>query len=364
MKLLDFGPIAAFLGRGRASITIPSMDGAFRPNDFLEKARVVAEHPGADCLAIANGRLLLSAGDSVYAVGAENSDPVARFEDSVTALEASGDLIAVGLASGGVRIIGGKQEDRVFTEITGRAISCPTALSFQGNSLVVANGSSQTKAEDWSRDLLERNASGEVLSIDLESGAEAVLGSHLAYANGLTETASGQIAVSQSWNHCISVLDQQKTIASVCQNLPGYPSRISRAPDGGYWLAIFGMRTQLIEFILREDGYRNQMLETVPPEYWVAPSLTSREHFMDPLQQGGVKQLGIKKPWAPPRSYGLAVKLDADFNPKFSVHSRAGGQCHGVTSAVEIDGTLYVASRGAGQVRAVDLAVVEQETVR
>ncbi|MCF8467464.1 MAG: hypothetical protein K9G33_08700 [Sneathiella sp.] len=364
MKLFDFGPIATFLGRGSASITVPTMDGAFRPNDFLEKAPVIASHPGADALAAANGRLYLSAGDSVYEIGENASGPAARFDDTVTALAVSGDMMAVGLANGGVCVTGGQPDKRIIAEIAGRRINCPTALYFQGRRLIVANGSDRNQANDWSRDLLERNSCGEVLSIDLQGGEEKILASRLAYANGLAETSSGQIAVSQSWRHCISVLDKEKDTVSACQNLPGYPSRISRAPDGGYWLAIFGMRTQLIEFILREDSYRQQMLETVRPEYWVAPSLTSREHFMDPLQQGGVKQLGIKKPWAPPRSYGLAVKLDADFNPKFSVHSRAGGQCHGVTSAVEIDGTLYVASRGAGQVRAVDLAAVEQETVR
>ncbi|MDF2367969.1 hypothetical protein [Sneathiella sp.] len=364
MKLFDFGPIAKYLGRGEASITVPMLDGAFRPNDFLEKAQVVAEHPGADCLAVDKGRLFLSAGDSVYPVGEEASDPVARFDDDVTALAINGDLVAVGLSNGGICIRGGDPENRVITEIAGRSINCPTALYFQGNRLIVANGSDRTQADDWSRDLLERNIGGDVLAIDLKSGAEEILASHLAYANGLTETSDHKIAVSQSWNHCVSILENQNIAATASRNLPGYPSRISKAPDGGYWLAIFGMRTQLIEFILREDSYRTQMLETVPPEYWVAPSLTSREHFMDPLQQGGVKRLGIKKPWAPPRSYGLAVKLDANFNPILSVHSRAGGLFHGVTSALERDGILYVTSRGAGQVRAVDLAIVEQETVK
>ena len=107
------------------------------------------------------------------------------------------------------------------------------------------------------------------------------------------------------------------------------------------------MRTQLLEFVLREHAYRKRMLATVPPEYWIAPALESRENFLDPLQQGGVKQLGIKKPWAPPRSYGLVVKLDPGLNPEFSLHSRVGGTRHGVTSVCEREGLLYVVTFGS-----------------
>jgi len=217
---------------------------------------------------------------------------------------------------------------------------------------------------DWSRDLLERGQDGQVVSFDLKSGQPVKLASDVAWAGGLAETPDGKIVVSQSWRHCISDVSDLDEERSLCQNLPGYPSRISPASDGGYWLSIFGMRTQLIEFILREDKFRKQMLETVPPEYWVAPALVSREHFLDPMQQAAVKKLGIKKPWAPPRSYGLVVKLDKEFQPNFSLHSRVGGLRHGVTSAVERDGMLYVVSRGAGQVIALDLSVIEEDIVQ
>ena len=36
--------------------------------------------------------------------------------------------------------------------------------------------------------------------------------------------------------------------------LPGYPARLSPAQDGGFWLAVFAGRTQLIEFVLREPA--------------------------------------------------------------------------------------------------------------
>jgi len=71
------------------------------------------------------------------------------------------------------------------------------------------------------------------------------------------------------------------------------------------------------------------------------------------LQGGGVKQMGVLKPWAPSRSYGLVVKLDAAFAPVKSLHSRADGSRHGTTSALEHEGTLFVASKGGDAVLAI-----------
>ena len=56
--------------------------------------------------------------------------------------------------------------------------------------------------------------------------------------------------------------------------------------------------------------------------------------------------MGIHKPWSPSRSYGLVVRLDAAMQPVTSFHSRANGTRHGVTSAVETDGRVLVASKG------------------
>jgi hypothetical protein len=59
-----------------------------------------------------------------------------------------------------------------------------------------------------------------------------------------------------------------------------------------------------------------------------------------------VRSMGVHKPWAPTRSYGLVVRLDARWQPVSSAHSRAGGQRHGVTGLVEHGGRLLAASQG------------------
>ena len=122
--------------------------------------------------------------------------------------------------------------------------------------------------------------------------------------------------------------------------LPVYPSRIAPASDGGFWLTAFTAITQLIEFILRERGYRKRMMREVPPEFWVAPRLRSGGSFREPMQGAHLKTMGVVKPWAPPRSYGLVIRLASDFSPLFSFHSRVDGENHGVTAVAEFNGAL------------------------
>jgi len=108
--------------------------------------------------------------------------------------------------------------------------------------------------------------------------------------------------------------------------------------------------------VLREDRYRHWMMQTIEPAHWIAPSLRAGLSYKEPMQGGAVKTLGIFKPWAPSRSYGLAVKLDRDFTPTTSLHSRADGKRHGVTSCLENRGELIVACKGNNVLVSADLA--------
>ena len=126
----------------------------------------------------------------------------------------------------------------------------------------------------------------------------------------------------------------------------GYPSRLIRGDNNDLWLCIFAPRTQLIEFVLKERAYRERMLAEIDPEYWIAPSLHAPTSYLEPMQGGGLKQLGELKPWAPSRSIGLVVRLDADGRPLESLHSRANGKRHGITSCLPDSGGLLIASKG------------------
>jgi hypothetical protein len=98
------------------------------------------------------------------------------------------------------------------------------------------------------------------------------------------------------------------------------------------------------------------MMAEVPAQYWVSPKLRAGRSFYESLQGGGVKHLGLLKPWAPAMSAGLCVRLDREFQPRASLQSRADGATHGVTSAAEHDGKLFVAARGDGVMVALAVA--------
>ena len=88
------------------------------------------------------------------------------------------------------------------------------------------------------------------------------------------------------------------------------------------------------------------MLTEIEPEHWIAPALSSGNTFLEPMQGAHLKMMGVVKPWAPPRSYGLVIRLSATGQPVYSLHSRFDGKNHGVVAAAECDGELYVLAKG------------------
>jgi hypothetical protein len=156
-------------------------------------------------------------------------------------------------------------------------------------------------------------------------------------------------------------LNEQSSKRVVIEHLPAYPARLCSAADGGAWLAMFAPRRQMVEFVLREKAYRERMMAEVDPAYWMAPDLRTSRSFLEPIHGGQVKHLGIVKPWGPTRSYGLVIHLDASGIPTTSLHSRADGQRHGVTSCVEFGQRLFVASKGGNALLDVDLESLERE---
>lgn len=338
------------LGRGEAAVTVPPLDGAFRPNRRLDEATARMPLEDVDCLAIQGGALVASAGEAIFALDRQAKWTRRKsYGSAVTCICPVGaDGLAVALANGYVLVEGGSFDGRRYR--VDRGVGCITAMAVSGTTLYLANGSATNSAADWQRDLLERNATGSIWRIDLESGASALVANGLAGPAGLA-IDGGQLVLSEAWKHQLVRLDPARPGKRqvLYSDLPGYPGRLSPAADG-YWLALFAPRSQLVEFVLREPAYRKRMMAEVPQPYWVSPKLRSGRSFYESLQGGGVKHLGLLKPWAPVMSAGLCVRLDAGFQPRSSLHSRADGATHGVTSVVERDGRVFAAARGDGVV--------------
>jgi hypothetical protein len=357
------------MGRGEAAITVPPMDGPLKPNRLIEDAEVVAQFAAPEDMAWDGQALWVADGAKLLCQSASGAWAEAfNFDRPITAVTYS-PLLGVVAAVGGddIRVSkrGAWKEGK--RQIAGRAVRCVTALSAaQDGSLIVTEGSSAYANAEWSHDLMSLGRTGRVCRVTPDANGDIELATNLRHAFGGIEQAN-RVWISESWGHRVVAVDGSRRAsgrAAVVDRLPAYPSRMARAQGGGAWLTLFAARTRLIEFVLREPEYRRRMMADVDPRYWVAPALSSGSSFLEPLQGGSVKQLGIMKPWAPPRSYGLVVRLDASGLPMFSLHSRADGRHHGIVAACEADGYLYMLSKGSGRLLRVALESLHSEEER
>lgn len=349
------------LGRGDATITVPSFDGALKPNQLLEQAETLLECEAPEDLAVDGGSLLIADGRRLLRLAASSATTVRTFERPISALAV--------LPSRGLAVALGGAEVRVYDDIAARSPSSTftgglcvvnALAAAPDGTLVATDGSSLRGVHDWACDLMELGDTGRVFRLDPKTGSMRQIAGRLHYAFGAT-TSGSDVLVSESWRHRLVSIAPDGTRKVLLGRLPVYPSRLSPARGGGFWLTAFTARTQLVEFVLREPAYRRRMIAEIDPEFWVVPRLNSGNSFKEPLQGAHIKTMGVMKPWAPPRSYGLVIRLGADGSPRYSLHSRADGVNHGIVAATELGGGLVMIAKGPGRVLRLPLAVADEE---
>src|SRR3954447_855587 len=74
------------LGRGDATITVPSFDGALKPNQILETAETVAQLDAPEDLATDGKELYIADGTAIRRLDGNATPEVRRFERPITAL--------------------------------------------------------------------------------------------------------------------------------------------------------------------------------------------------------------------------------------------------------------------------------------
>ncbi len=350
------------LGRGDATITVPSFDGALKPNQILEKAETIGQFEAPEDLATDGKALLIANGMAILRLDGTATTEVRRFDRIITALCCLPDGgIAVALDGREVQIFATPSASSAAATYSDPSMNAINALSpgSQGT-LIATDGSTARPYRQWVHDLMERNRTGRVLVLDIASSRVRTIASGLSYAFGVC-AAGDDLFVSESWRHRVIALNPDGSQRAVLDNLPVYPSRLSPAASGGFWLTAFAARTQLVEFVLRENAYRRRMMAEIEPEYWIAPKLKSGQSFLEPMQGAHIKTMGVVKPWAPPRSYGLVIRLNTSGVPLYALHSRVDGVNHGVVAAVEVDGSLFAIAKGPGRLLRMSLAMIEQE---
>ncbi|MFI4931801.1 MAG: strictosidine synthase [Burkholderiales bacterium] len=350
------------LGRGDAAISVPVLDGALKSNRLIEDAEVVAELDAPEDLASNGTMLFVADGARVLRFdGTGGHTVVHAFEGPISALAClPGGGIAVALGGREVRVLGGPHDGRRFDAAGGQRLNAVNALAgATGGRLWATDGSQTQPPERWKHDVMELGRSGRLIEFNLADGSSRERAAGLAYAFGVGVAGNDEAWVCESWRHRVVQIGGAQSGRAVVDGLPGYPSRLAPAAGGGWWLTCFTLRTQLVEFVLREPAFRKRMLKEIDPRYWIAPSLTSGNTYLEPMQGAHLKTMGVVKPWAPPRSYGLVIRLDDRGLIRYSLHSRFDGKHHGIVAAVERDGWLYLLCKGRRRLLRLSIAAAQ-----
>ncbi len=353
--------IRSVVDRDGGQDAIPPLDGALSPNDRLDATTPIGEPlPGVDdVIADAAGAVYASAGRQVLKLTGPDFTQrtlIAEFEGDAggLALHPDGRLLVCVAGRGLAAIDPGKPAPRFVEGAGGKSFAglLSAAVAPDGRIFAV-EGSTGRAPDQWRRDLMEKRSNGRLVAISGALDKAEVVRDGLGYPYGVAVSADGtSLWFTESWAHriCRLPLDRLgETPEAVVGNLPGYPARLHRDGDGGFLLALFARRTHLIEFVLKEDDFREEMIANMKPDYWIAPALAGGADCLEPMQIGQVKALGIQKPWAPPRSYGLLVHLDGEGEATDSLHSRTGGRFHGVTGACATPQGVVIAAKGTGR---------------
>ena len=341
---------------------IPPLDGALSPNDRLDACTPLGDPlPGLDdVVAARDGSVYVSAGKKVLKLGGSrlaDRSLVAEFEGEAggLAIHPDGRLLVCVAGRGLAALDPANPNPRWLESADGRGFAGLTSVtSAPDGRIFVVEGSTGRRPDQWRHDLIEKRSNGRLVACSSALDSAKVLLSDLPYPYGVAVSADGkELWLTEAWAHRLTRFaltgDGIGPREVVAPNLPGYPARLHLDAHGGFFLGLFARRTHLIEFVLKEDDFRKEMVETVAPDYWIAPAFAGGSDCLEPMQIGAVKALGIQKPWAPPRSYGLLVHLDGDGNVTDSLHSRAGGRFHGVTGACDTQYGVLIAARGAGR---------------
>jgi hypothetical protein len=336
---------------------IPVLDGAFSPNQRLDQARALGEEiDRPDDLALGpDGAIYVSTGNRILRCSGEDYSTrtvFASLEGVVGGLAWSGDgrLLACVSKHGLIALSPNGEVVGRLDRALGEAIACPLSVtSAADGTIYLTDGSRANPPESWLTDLMQNlRPSGRLISCSPTLEDAQVRADGLAWPGAIAVSHNDrEVWVGEAWAHRLTAFnrtaDRQRTIVKNCS---GYPGRLARASGGDYWMCFFALRTQLTEFVLRERAFCDEMMRKAPQELWIGPTLDGRFNYREPTQIGRIKKLGIQKPWAPARSYGLVARLNGVGEAVESLHSRVDGRIHGVTGICVAGDRVLAVSKG------------------
>lgn len=205
------------------------------------------------------------------------------------------------------------------------------ADSYQGSPLLVvddvdiaadgtiyfSDASSRFPLKDYIFDALTAKPSGRLFSYSPASGELELLADELFFANGVAVAPDQSfVLVNESFAYRTTRIwltgDKAGQRDTFIEKLPGVPDGIAADKNGGYWLALYAPRSQLVDKIHPLPFIKNQLAK-------------------------------LPKTAAPiPKPYGFVVKLDEQGNIQESLHDQAAVAIGEITSVQPEDDGLYL----------------------
>ena len=236
--------------------------------------------------------------------------------------------IVVCVAGMGLVRVNQQREIELLSDQTGRSlftIQDDTTIRMADDLDIAPDGtiyfSDATKRYDmegWGLDLLEGRPNGRLLSFDPKSRRTRTVCDNLVFPNGVCLTHDGKhLLVNSTWACSILAFDLANLSSGprvFVSGLPGYPDNINRSSDGGYWVALAGMRNPVTDLALRFPGLRRRMTRRTPPTNWLFGNVNI----------GGV------------------IKIDGEGKIVDALWDVTGGPLYMITSMREHKGWLYL----------------------
>ncbi len=195
----------------------------------------------------------------------------------IVACVAGMGLVRVTL-SGAVELLTDETERSLFSVQDDTAIRMADDLDIAPDGVIYfTDATKRYDMENWGLDLLEARPNGRLLSYDPGTCKTRTVCDNLRFPNGVCLTHDGKhLLVASTWECSVMIFDLDRLGDGprvFIDGLPGYPDNINRASDGGYWVALAGMRNPVFDLAMRHPGLRRRMTKHVAPTNWLFGNL-------------------------------------------------------------------------------------------
>ena len=312
----------------------PAGQGVFAANQKLDAAELLTLGLGPEGIAFdAAGNLYTGLVDGRI-LRVDPSGNISTFADTGGRplgmnFDAGGNLIVADAKKGLLSIDSGGAMKILTDSVDGERMIFVDDLAIGRDGMIYFSDASTRHA--YGTDLLEiyeGRPTGRLVSYNPATNETRVLLDKLYFANGVALSRDEDfILVNETFRPRITrywlLGEKAGTHEVFIDRLPGFPDNITEAPDGGFWLALPGPRTEQIDALI--------------------PSPFARKIAWR------IFNLGI----SPVEQHSWAVKLTADGEPVASLED-ASGRIYMVTSVIEQDGKLYLGSLATNYIGIID----------